>query len=118
MLSYLQNDGGQKIMALVATGLQDYAFVKPSLDLLGLIEKSKIPILDIYGSRDFKKTIVQAADRRLAAKKGDNNEYAQLEIIGADHYFNRVEDILINRILSWLEIVAPDIAITVRKDVQ
>ncbi|HIF51873.1 MAG TPA: DUF3530 family protein [Thiotrichaceae bacterium] len=114
-LSFLEKTDERKIMALVAIGLQDYAFVKPTLDLLGLIEKSKVPILDIYGSRDFREAIDQAADRRLAAKIGSNEEYAQLEIVGANHYFNKVEEVLIKRIRGWLDIAAPGVSIVVNK---
>lgn len=105
-LAYLEKEGKlkkQKVTALVAIGLHDYAFVKPSLDLLGLIEKSTIPVLDIYGSRDFKKVIKQAPDRRLAAKKGNNLQYTQMEIEGADHYFNKMENVLVKRIRGWLD---------------
>lgn len=98
VLAYLEKEEELKVIALVAIGLQEYAFLKPSMDLLGLIEKSKLPVLDIYGSRDFKPVIDQAADRRLAAKKGNNSQYTQLEIEGADHYFNKMENILIKRI--------------------
>jgi alpha/beta superfamily hydrolase len=116
MLAYLEKEEEQKIIALVAVGLHDYAFVKPSIDLLGLIEKSILPVLDIYGSRDFKKVIDQVADRRLAAKKGNNLQYTQMEIEGADHYFNKLEDVLIKRIRGWLDKVAPGVLIMVNKD--
>ncbi len=115
-LAYLEKEEKQKVMALVAVGLQDYAFVKPSIDLLGLIEKSKIPVLDIYGSRDFKKVIKQAPDRRLAAKKGNNRQYTQIEIEGADHYFNKMEDVLIKRVRGWLDKAAPGVSIMVDED--
>ncbi len=116
MLAYLEKDDEQKIIALAAVGLHDYAFAKPSIDLLSLIEKSKIPVLDIYGSRDFKKVIDQAADRRLAAKKGNNRQYTQMEIEGADHYFNKLEGVLVKRIRGWLDKAAPGVTIMVNKN--
>ncbi len=115
-LAYMEKEPKQKILALAAIGLQDYAFVKPSIDILKLIEKSSIPVLDIYGSRDFRRVIDQAPDRRLAAKKGNNNAYDQYEIEGADHYFNKMEDVLIKRLYSWLDKAAPGVSITVDKD--
>ena len=116
VLAYLENQGEEKIIALGAIGLQDYPFVKPPIDLLDLIKNSKIPILDIYGSRDFKRVVDQAPDRRLAAKKGKNNKYTQVEIDGADHYFTKLEDELIKRIRGWLKAAAPGISIIVNKD--
>lgn len=115
-LAYLAKEEKQKVVALVALGLQDYPFVKPAIDILGLIEKSKIPVLDIYGSRDFRNVINQAPDRRLAAKKGNNRQYTQLEIEGADHYFNKMEDVLIKRIRGWLDKAAPGMSIMVDED--
>lgn len=116
LLSYLENQQEQKIIAMAAIGLQDYPFVKPSIDLLELIKNSKIPILDIYGSRDFKRVIDQAADRRLAAKKGKNSKYTQVKIEGADHYFTKLEDELIKRIRGWLKTAAPGISIIMNKE--
>lgn len=115
-LAYLKKEQKQKVVALVALGLQEYPFVKPAIDILGLIEKSKIPVLDIYGSRDFRNVINQAPDRRLAAKKGNNRQYTQLEIEGADHYFNQMEDVLIKRIRGWLDKAAPGMSIMVDED--
>ena len=115
-LAYLEKEEKEKIVALVALGLQEYPFVKPAIDILKLIEKTKIPVLDVYGSRDFRNVINQAPDRRLAAKKGNNRQYAQLEIEGADHYFNKLEDVLIKRIRGWLEKAAPGMSIMVDED--
>ena len=115
-LAYLEKEKKQKIVALVAVGLQEYPFVKPTINILDLIEKTKIPVLDIYGTRDFKSVINQAPDRRLAAKKGNNREYIQLEIEGADHYFNQMEDVLIKRIRGWLNKAAPGMSIMVDAD--
>lgn len=111
VLSYFEQANGRRIVALAAIGLQDYAFVKPPIDILGLIEKSNVPILDIYGSRDYKKATDQAADRRLAAKKGGNKGYVQVEIEGADHYFTKLEDVMIKRIRGWMRKAAPGMSI-------
>lgn len=116
VLSYFEQADGRRIVALVAIGLQDYAFVKPPIDILGLIENADVPILDIYGSRDYKKAIDQAADRRLAAKKGGNNDYVQMEVEGADHYFTKLEDVLIKRIRGWMEKAAPGMSIFIDLD--
>jgi pimeloyl-ACP methyl ester carboxylesterase len=116
ILNYLNNTDKTKVLALVAIGLQDYAFVKPPIDVLKLIEETNIPILDIYGSRDFKRVIEQAADRRLAAKKGNNLKYEQVEIEGADHYFMQMQDILVKRIRGWLDKAAPGVSIMVDEE--
>ena len=85
--------------------------------MLILIEKSRLPILDIYGEQDFKRVIGEAPDRRLAAKKGGNKHYDQYEIEGADHYFNKMENVLVKRIRGWLDKAAPGVAIIVKDDI-
>lgn len=115
-LNFVQKASKQKVVSIVTLGLQDYAFVKPAIDVLNLIEKVKIPILDIYGSRDFRNVVQQAPDRRLAAKKGENDNYTQLEIEGADHHFNGMEDVLVKRIRGWLDKAAPGITIFVDEE--
>lgn len=115
MLAYLETEQEQKINALVAIGLQQYTFLKPAFNLLGSIEKTKIPVMDIFGSRDFKEAFDQAADRRLAAKKGNNKQYRQIEIDGADHYFIKMEALLIKRIRGWLDKAAPGVSVVVKK---
>ncbi len=115
-LAYLEKEKKQQVVAFVALGLQEYPFVKPAIDILGLIEKTKIPVLDLYGGRDLRNVINQAPDRRLAAKKGNNRQYTQLEVEGADHYFNKMEDLLVKRISGWLDKAAPAMSITVDED--
>jgi len=95
-----------------------------------LLEKIHIPILDIYGSRDFDEVTASAAARVSAARRGelaalrsqqlealkrspqdprlstDHNgyiAYRQLELMGADHSFRAAEPTLIKRIMGWLK---------------
>ncbi|NOG61532.1 MAG: DUF3530 family protein [Proteobacteria bacterium] len=117
-LSYLQKEKEQKIVSLAAINFRDYAFVKPQINLLGLIEKTRLPVLDIYGSRDYKEAEDQAADRRLAAKKGGNSKYTQMKIEGAGHFFTKLEDVLIKRVRGWMDKTAPGMSIVVKKDIE
>ena len=95
-----------------------------------LLEKIHVPILDIYGSRDFDDVTASAAARVSAARRGglaalrsqqvealkrspqarllstDRNgyiAYRQLELMGADHSFRGAEPTLIKRIMGWLK---------------
>ncbi|MEM7027802.1 MAG: alpha/beta fold hydrolase [Pseudomonadota bacterium] len=115
-LHYLTDGQRPKIIALVAIGLQEYAFLKPTIDTLALIENARIPLLDIYGERDYQRVIKQAPDRRLAANKGNNDKYSQIEVAGADHYFLKMEDALAKRIRSWLSKAAPGVSIMVNEN--
>ncbi len=110
-LSYTQTLSTPKVMAVAAIGLQDYAFLKPAVDILQLIEKNTLPLLDIYGERDFQHIVEQAPDRRLAANKGNNDNFTQLEVDGADHYFSKMDDVLARRVRGWLDKAAPGVSV-------
>ena len=100
-LVYLQKEHSQNVDAIVAISLQDYAYIKPPINILRLIEKIKIPVLDIYGSLDFEEGIESAPERRHASRKNGNRKYTQIEIKGADHYFYNMENTLIENIIAW-----------------
>ena len=102
-LVYIEKEKVNSIDGVVLISLQNYTYIKPPINVLRLIEKIKIPILDIYGSLDFKESIDIAPDRRLASKKSGNSQYYQVEINGADHYFNNMEDNLIDHIINWTD---------------
>lgn len=101
-LVFLEKESFKHIDALITISLQDYAYIKPPIDLLRLIGKIKIPTLDIFGSLDFKEGIESAPDRRLASKKSGNYSYTQIEIKGANHSFNNMENDLIQYIVDWI----------------
>lgn len=116
VLSYLSDPQRLRVMALVAIGLQEYPFLKPAINVLGLIEATQIPVLDIYGDRDYRRVRNHAPDRRLAAKKADNRNYKQVEVPGANHYFYKMEDVLAKQIRGWLDKAAPGVSIMVNQD--
>jgi pimeloyl-ACP methyl ester carboxylesterase len=115
---YLAEEKEQRIHAFVSIGIRSQKFLNPKLDLMQEIEKIKIPVLDIYGSRDFDSVVRSAADRRLAARKSGNRVYRQIEIEGADHYFIGLESLLVKRIRGWLEKASPGVAVMVDDDIK
>ncbi len=115
-LSYASDQQRPGILALAAIGLQEYPFLKPAIDMLKMIESASLPILDIYGDRDFRRVIEHAPDRRLAAKKGNNKNYLQVEVPGANHYFDKMDELLAKSIRGWLDKAAPGVSIMVNQD--
>ena len=96
----------------------------------GVLENIHVPILDIFGSRDFSDVTATAAARVAAARRGglaalrsqqldvlkrspqarllttDHNgyiAYRQVVLVGADHSFRGAEPTLIKRIMGWLK---------------
>ena len=108
---YLAGTTGNDILAFVSIGIQSQKFLNPTLDILARIEKIKIPVLDIYGSRDLESVTATVADRRLAARKGGNHAYQQVEIKDADHSITGFEPVLVKHIRDWLDKTLSAIAI-------
>jgi pimeloyl-ACP methyl ester carboxylesterase len=68
------------------------------------LEKIKLPVLDIYGSRDLENVLATGSMRAKAATRGaGNSDYRQISIEGGDHFFIGVEDELVRRIYGWLK---------------
>ncbi len=103
-----QGDSNQDLIGVAVISPVAQPFLRPTLDVLEQIEAIKIPILDVYGTRDFREIIEQAPDRRLAARKGDNPWYEQIQIEGADHDYSGLGLVLTKRISGWLKKVVAD----------
>ncbi len=70
--------------------------------VLGAIGKIKLPIFDLYGSRDLPNVLGSADARLRAARQAENSNYTQVKIPGADHFFLGLEDGLLDRVGSWI----------------
>ena len=100
--SYLSGNGQQGIQGFIAIGLSATAADEKMNSVLAL-EKIRIPVLDLYGSRDLATVLRSVKARKKAALKAGNSNYRQLEIEGADHFFVGMEDTLNSRIYGWLK---------------
>lgn len=136
--AYLANKPSSAIQGFVAISLA----VLPKRDdpdnIPKLIENISLPILDIYGSRDFSSVTDSAHDRSMAARISSDQAtrqkrlepymrsaqamssqqkrqgyiaYRQIRIEGASHDFRGSEEILTKRITGWLERHAKGVAI-------
>lgn len=100
-VEWLGRDAPPDVAGLVAIGL--------SADLrrldsgtLGALRKIQVPVLDLYGSRDLDPVRATASQRAAAARAGQNRQYRQVEMDGADHFFTGLTDALIARVRAWL----------------
>ncbi|MBU1190432.1 MAG: alpha/beta hydrolase family protein [Gammaproteobacteria bacterium] len=98
----LAETGDMGFIGFAAIGMSS-SDLDPQLDTTAQIAKLKLPILDLYGSRDLDTVLASATPRAAAARKVDNDKYRQLEIEGADHFFVGLEDELVTRVRGWLE---------------
>ena len=90
---FLAGTRDRGIDAWVAVGISSGEFADPG--------KLRLPVLDIYGERDFPQVLEQAAARGavLRTLKGS----AQIEVAGADHYFAGHEGELVKQVRQFLD---------------
>ena len=108
---YLAENRSSRVKALIGISMQARPFLSPRQDLMESLGQIQIPLLDIYGSRDFYEVTERADERRSAARKGGNRNYAERVIEGADHYYTGLEPILIRQIRGWLDKAAPGVQV-------
>ncbi len=78
--------------------------IDPKMNGAIALEKIKLPVLDIYGTRDLENVLATSEEREKAATgKARNTDYRQIAIEGGDHFFIGVEDELVRRIYGWLK---------------
>jgi alpha/beta superfamily hydrolase len=87
-------------LALIGLGIID---ADARMNSLPALEKLRIPVLDLYGSRDLESVTGSAKKRLSAANKGGNEKYRQLAVEGADHFFVGLEQDLTRRVYGWLK---------------
>lgn len=71
------------------------------MDTLTQLPRVKTPTLDLYGSEDLPEVVNSAGDRAARAAEA-RNDYTQLRVQGADHFFDGEETELLEAVNSWL----------------
>lgn len=71
--------------------------------VLSALERVRVPVLDVIGSRDETLAHPSIRDRLAgAAERAGNERYTQILVPGADHFFEDKEDELLRIVDSWL----------------
>lgn len=102
MDAYYLSAGNRPIAGFVAIGTNVNESNEKMNSLLAL-EKIKLPVLDLYGSRDLDGVLDSVEARAKAARKAGNSDYRQERIEGADHFFTGSDDILVRTVYGWLK---------------
>ena len=97
----VDSDGVPLVSATVIIGTPSSGTSAP-LNSAVMIEKIKIPLLDLYGSNDLDSVVRSAKARKTAAHKANNKKYRQVETIGANHFYNGLDDELLIYVSNWL----------------
>jgi len=106
LLQWLAKAIPEPVRAGVAIGL---TATEPDIEpgTLNSLGRIKLPLLDLYGSRDRSEVVDTAPKRAAAAREADNSDYRQLRIEGADHDFRGLDALLVSRVRAWMARVAP-----------
>ncbi len=67
-----------------------------------MIAKIHIPLLDLYGSEDLDSVLRSAKARKTAAHKAQNKHYRQAQTIGANHFYQGLDNELNTYVSNWL----------------
>jgi len=102
MGAYYLSTGDKAIDGLVAVGLSVIKANEKMNSALAL-EKIKLPVLDLYGSRDLDTVLNSVDERAKAARKAANDDYRQRRIEGANHFFSDSASVLVNTVYGWLK---------------
>ncbi|MDY6980126.1 MAG: DUF3530 family protein [Pseudomonadota bacterium] len=102
---YLASNPDHPIRAFVGIGMNQSDI--DSMDNATNLEKITIPVLDLYGSQDLDGVMASVKKRATGAARAGNDNYRQVEIEGADHFFNGRADTLVKRVYSWIDRHAP-----------
>lgn len=99
---------GTGLAGVGAIGLATEPSGNRFLQTTALLEKVRVPVLDIFGGGDLPSVRDHAQARAAAAKKAGNAGYRQVRVQGANHFFtDHYDDLRIN-LSDWLKEVAAD----------
>jgi len=103
-ISYLSGDSAKKFQALVTISMNHN---QPD-NFAQSLSQLKLPVIDIYGSRDIKAIVAGAAARKEAITvQAENSYFRQSMIEGADHYYSGLEPELLSTVRAWLKKTSP-----------
>ncbi len=98
---FLAAGGDAAITGFVGVGMGVNKDV-PQINSLGALKRIRLPILDVYGENDLQTVVDTAGERVAAARAGGNQDYQQVTIPGAGHFFDGFEEPLVQTVADWL----------------
>lgn len=93
--------GGAGIDAYVGIGMGATDYQQPMREPFPL-DRMTIPVLDLYGEKDYPAVLAMAQERLALIRKGGNALSKQQMIPGADHYCAGQSELLSNAVAGWL----------------
>jgi hypothetical protein len=113
--NYMAGQPAVEIQGVVTIGMRlaapDAAAERALNEQLATIRQ---PHYDLYGSRDLPQVLSTSKQRLSAGKRVAGQIFRQDEILGADHQFRGMSQLLVTNIAKWMARVAPGGAMTGR----
>lgn len=100
-MNWIAEHGDSAIDAYIGIGMGATDYKQPMVTPFPL-EKMRVPVLDIYGSKDYPAVLRMASERKAMIEQAGNPQSAQQMINGAEHYFNGYNDALSEAVVNWL----------------
>ncbi|MFO7593238.1 MAG: DUF3530 family protein [Pseudomonadota bacterium] len=101
-MNWIDDKGDSAIDAYIGIGMGATDYRQPMAKPFPLA-KMRVPVLDIYGSKDYPAVLRMAPERKAMIEQAGHPQSAQREIPGAEHYFNGYNDALVEVVGEWLD---------------
>jgi pimeloyl-ACP methyl ester carboxylesterase len=101
----LQVAGGTPagIAAIAALDLSGTRDILAPAEVNAMLEKVRVPVLDLYGALDSAARLDLAPPRAAAARKAGNAAYRQEPLAGTDEHFTGMAQPVAGRVSAWLD---------------
>ncbi len=99
-MRYLEDVPGAPVHALVLIGMQGGA--GSVHDNAVTLESATLPVLDLYGSEDLPGVVDYAERKANAAQNARNDDFRQISVEGANHFFEGLDETLVETVAEWL----------------
>jgi triacylglycerol esterase/lipase EstA (alpha/beta hydrolase family) len=98
---FLSSKGARDVNSVVLIGMGESGadvWTKVLDTLAGL----SMPVLDLYGEKDLENVLTSVQQRAESGSKNKSGIYRQIEVEGANHFFQGHEDELKSAVMDWL----------------
>ena len=100
-MNWINTRGDGDIAAYVGLGMGATDFEQDMVQAFPL-DKMKVPVLDVYGEKEYPQVISLAAERQTLMQKAGNSNSKQMVLPEADHYFKDKGEELNAVVANWL----------------
>lgn len=100
-MNWVGNKGDGDIAAYIGMGMGATDYQQDMVQTFPL-DKMKVPVLDVYGEKEYPQVINTAAERQNLMQKAGNPHSKQMVLPEADHYFKEKGGELNAVVANWL----------------